>query len=363
MRRREFIGVLGGAAAWPLMGGAHAQQAMPMVGFLHGGSATPPHAGFRRGLNDAGYREGRNVAVDYRYAEGQYDRLPELAADLVRRQVTVLNAAGGLHTALAAQAATTAIPIVFSMGSDPVKFGLVVGLNRPGGNITGVNLFTAELESKRLGLLHELVRPLSVAVALVNPSNANAEDQISSNCHLVAGRSLIDLVASRLALRAPALGAATALTRPNRSARWLPCGRHVVPTTGTVGPNDTVANHRVERGEHLAHHRHDGDFRQLAGGLEPIVERLEPRIPIARTHRRHVEHVADIGPAAPDAASSFELAAVEGVRCNADERSDLLAAHLTELGQQRDQRAGQHGSDTRHGRKQSVALLENRRRP
>src|SRR5262249_57170998 len=122
-----------------------------------------------------------------------------------------------------------------------------------------------------------------------------------SNCDLVAARSLIDLVASRLALRAPALRAATALTRPNRSAQWLPCGRHVVPTAVTIGPKHVVTNHGVERSDHLAHHRPDSDFWRFAGGLQAIVERLERRIPMTRAHRRHVEHFANMRSAAPGA--------------------------------------------------------------
>jgi len=125
-----------------------------------------------------------------------------------------------------------------------------------------------------------------------------------SNCHLVAGRSLIDLVASRLALRAPAQRAATALTRPNRSAPCLPCGRHNVPTAVTVGPNDIVADHRVEHDDHLAHHRYDHDLRQFAGGRETIAERLEHGIPITGAHCRHVEHLANVGTTAPDAVSA-----------------------------------------------------------
>ena len=121
-----------------------------------------------------------------------------------------------------------------------------------------------------------------------------------SNCHVVAGRSPIALAASRLALRAPALRAATALTRPNQSAPRLPCGRHTVPTTEMVGPNNVVANHRVERSDHLAHDRNDHNLRQLACGLEPIVEHLEHRIPITRAHRRHVEHVTNWRTTAPD---------------------------------------------------------------
>src|SRR5258708_5012853 len=130
-----------------------------------------------------------------------------------------------------------------------------------------------------------------------------------SNCHLVAGRSLIDLVASRLALRAPALRAATALTRPNRSAQRLPCGRRTAPTAVTVDPSRTVAEHGVERGDHLTHHRHDDDLRLLSGGLEAIVECFECRIPITSAQRGHVEHVADARATTPDATASFELLA------------------------------------------------------
>src|SRR5215468_12565863 len=138
-----------------------------------------------------------------------------------------------------------------------------------------------------------------------------------SNCHLVAGRSLIDLVASRLALRAPALRAATVLTRPNRSAQRLACSRHSVPTAKTVGPNNVVANHCVERGDHLTHHRHDRDLRLLSGGLEAVMERLESRIPITGTHRRHVEHLADVRTTAPDAPPSLERTALESIGSDA----------------------------------------------
>src|SRR5947209_19107833 len=181
-----------------------------------------------------------------------------------------------------------------------------------------------------------------------------------SNCHLVAGRSLIDLVASRLALRAPALRAATALTRPNRSAQRLPCGRRAAPTAVTVDPSRTVTEHGVERGDHLTHHRHDDDLRLLSGGLEAIVECFECRIPITSAQRGHVEHVADARATTPDATASFELAAIEVIGCKPDESGNLLAAHLAELGQERDQRASQNGAYPRHGGEQPETMGESR---
>jgi putative ABC transport system substrate-binding protein len=180
MRRREFILTVAGAAAWPLA--ARAQQpALPAIGFLN--SSSPASfarslAAFRQGLKETGFVEGQNVAIEFRWAEGRYERLPDFAADLVKRGIAVLVATGGIVTALAAKAATTTIPIVFSSGADPVEIGLIAGLSRPGSNLTGVSLLTGRLIGKRLEILHEVVPKASAIGVLINPNLPNVQIQL-----------------------------------------------------------------------------------------------------------------------------------------------------------------------------------------
>jgi putative tryptophan/tyrosine transport system substrate-binding protein len=181
LRRREFITLLGApAGAWPLA--ARAQQpAMPVIGYL--GAQSPAAfasriAAFRQGLGETGYAEGRNVAIEFRWAEGRHDRLPGLAADLVARQVAVIVAPGGAPAAIAAKSATTSIPIVFEMGADPIAIGLVASLNRPGGNLTGVSSLNVEVTPKRLEILHEAIPTGAVVAVLLNPTSPTADSQL-----------------------------------------------------------------------------------------------------------------------------------------------------------------------------------------
>src|SRR6516165_5557862 len=201
MKRRQFITLLGGATAWSLA--ARAQQAMPVIGWLSSGSRDSDDRlrlpGLRLGLSETGYAEGRNVAIEYRRAEDQNERLPALAADLVGRQVSLILAAGSPDSALAAKSATTSIPIVFDTSADPVQIGLVSSLNRPGGNVTGVTNVSAELEAKRLGLLRELVPSATSMAVLVNPIRPGVDAQLAQaqQAAQVLGLTLHILEASR----------------------------------------------------------------------------------------------------------------------------------------------------------------------
>ena len=204
VKLRNLVALITGAAiAWPF--GVCAQQPIPMIGYLSGGSPESDNiparlTAFREGLNETGYAEGQNVVIEYRWAEGHYDRLPALAADLVRRQVTVIAAVAGAPTAFAAKAATATIPIVFNQGIDPVQSGLVASLNRPGGNITGVTILTAELAAKRLDLLHELLPRAAVVALLVNPTNPVTASETTS---LEDAARVLDVQAHVLGARTP----------------------------------------------------------------------------------------------------------------------------------------------------------------
>lgn len=182
IRRRQFIGALSGVAvAWPITTRAQQASQLPTIGYLHGSTAQATRhqvTAFEEGLKQTGYIDGRNIAIEYRWADDQYDRLPSLAADLVRRQVAVIST-GTPVAALAAKRATSTIPIVFTVGSDPVKDGLVATLNRPGGNITGATFFSNLLTAKRFELLHEIVPNAKTFFVFVNPKNANAQLQTS----------------------------------------------------------------------------------------------------------------------------------------------------------------------------------------
>jgi putative tryptophan/tyrosine transport system substrate-binding protein len=186
MRRREFIAGLG-AAAWPVV--ARAQQPAPVVGFFDGGSADGSAiyaAAFRNGLGETGFLEGRNVAIEFHWLDGQYDGLPALIADLVRRRVAVIATPGSTNAAIVAKAATATIPIVFGVAQDPVKLGLVASLARPGGNATGINFFAQEADAKRLGLLHELLPKAARVGVLVNPANATSTEATLRGVHEAA---------------------------------------------------------------------------------------------------------------------------------------------------------------------------------
>jgi putative ABC transport system substrate-binding protein len=260
MKRREFITLIGGAAAaWPLA--ARAQQAaMPIVGFVEGRSAEASvrqAAAFRKALSETGYVEGQNVMVEYHWLDGQYDRLPALMADLVRRRVAVIVAFSNAP-ALAAKAATTTIPIVFGVGQDPVKMGLVASLARPGGNATGINFFNQEAVAKRLGLLHDLV-PKAVRIAvLVNPANASATEA----------------TLRELPEAARALGLQTAVVKASTSREIEAAFSTLVPHRADalfVAPDSFFTGRPVQFATLAAHHRVPAAYTQRAfveaGGL------------------------------------------------------------------------------------------------
>ena len=247
MKRREFITLLGGAAAaWPLA--AQAQQAtLPVIGYLDAGAPETSArlaAAFRKGLSETGYVEGRNVAIEYRWARNEYDRLPEMASDLVRRQVIVIAAMGAAGPARAAKASTTTIPIVFGFGGDPVQSGLVASFNRPGGNITGVVTMNVELAAKRLGLLHELLPGATRFAVLVNANNPAAasltRDALAATAPagwqieflaVTTNRDLNAAFASVAQKRADALMVTPELLFVGRRVQLLTlAARHAVPT-------------------------------------------------------------------------------------------------------------------------------------
>jgi ABC-type uncharacterized transport system substrate-binding protein len=220
MGRRELMALMGGAAAWPVA--ARGQQpTMPIIGFVTARSAeasVAEAAAFRKGLSETGYVEGENVAVEYHWLDGQFSRLPSVMADLVRRRVAVI-ATPNNATALAAKAATTTIPIVFAVGEDPVKLGLVVSLARPGGNATGINFFNGEIVAKRLGLLHDLLPKAARVAVLVNPANTTTEVMLERcpKLHAVSDckfRSLTSAPSARSMRRSPPWRA----SKPTRSS-------------------------------------------------------------------------------------------------------------------------------------------------
>jgi putative tryptophan/tyrosine transport system substrate-binding protein len=244
LKRREFITLLGGAAAvWPLA--ARAQQpTLPVIGFLYPGVpelSTGIVAAFRKGLGEAGFVEGRNVAVEFRFAYNDNARLPELAAELVRRRVAVIATPGSTPSALVAKAATTTIPIVFSIGPDPVELGLVASLNRPGGNITGVSSMNAELGAKRLGLLHELLPSAARFAVLVNPSNRAAEP-LTRDVQ-AAGSAIGRQIETLHASTAPGIDAAFANLVQGRADALL------------VSPDPFLDSRRVQLVTLATHHR------------------------------------------------------------------------------------------------------------
>jgi putative tryptophan/tyrosine transport system substrate-binding protein len=286
LRRREFITLLGGAAAWPLV--ARAQQpTIPIVGYIHADSPQTVVgllAAFREGLGETGFVEGQNVAIEYRWAENDLSRIPELVADLVRRRVAVIVTPGSSAAALAAKAATTSIPIVFSLGLDPVQLGLVASLSRPGGNITGVNSMSNELVAKRLGLLHELLPTATRFAVLVNPKNPTTESlkkDIEAAAAAIGppiefftastGAEIDTAFASLLQKRADALVVHPDNLFINRRVQLITlAARHAVPTVYPLRP-DAEAGGLMSYGTKLADaHRQAGVYTgRILKGAKP----------------------------------------------------------------------------------------------
>jgi putative ABC transport system substrate-binding protein len=224
MKRREFISLIGGAAAMaPLV--ARAQQpAMPVVGFINAGTAdasTGRIAAFRKGLSEVGYAEGQNVIVEYHWLEGHYDRLPAVVTDLVQRRVAVIATPGSIEAALAAKTATATIPIVFGVGEDPVALGIVASLARPGGNATGVNLLSIEIDAKRFGLMHELLPKATRFAVLVNPANATVTEHTSKAIKEAARALGLDVLLFNASARAEIDAAFAAFGRERADALFI----------------------------------------------------------------------------------------------------------------------------------------------
>jgi ABC-type uncharacterized transport system substrate-binding protein len=244
IRRREFITLIGGTAvAWPLA--ARAQQpAMPVIGYLHSGSletSAPYLIAFRKGLSDTGFVEGRNVAIEYHWAEGHYERMPKVAADLVRRKVAVIATPGNLPGTRAAKAATSTIPIVFGVAEDPVKAGLVASLNRPAGNATGINFFTGELLAKRLALLHELIPSAKRVAVFINPSDPPRAEVL---------RSDVQAAASDIGVQLQILDPSTSRGIDAAFAELVREGAEAL----FVGPDGFYNSRRVQLANMAAHH-------------------------------------------------------------------------------------------------------------
>jgi len=259
LNRRQLIAAVGAAAAWPIA--ARAQQtAMPVIGFLHSQSPDTNAdrlRGFHHGLKETGYVEGQNVAIEYRWAEGQFDRLPTLAAELVRRRVAVIVSLQGVAPALATKAATATIPIVFNIPEDPVGLGLVASLNRPGGNLTGINFFSAELVAKRLELLRQLVPAATRIAVLANPTNATTESLLRD----------VQSAARAIGLQIQVFNASTSHEINGAFATFV----RERPDALFVGGDSLFASRRVQLALLAAHHSipamySDRDFVE-AGGL------------------------------------------------------------------------------------------------